>query len=63
MLIDIIQFIFCLFYLYRAIYIKIIKVDELKDKEGNLPRGYSPKCSIITDLLVVVFFIVKFILS
>ena len=40
MFIDLIQFGFCLLYLHRACWIKIIKVDELKDKEGNLPKGY-----------------------
>lgn len=63
MFIDIIQFGFCLLYFYRAIVLKIIKADEMKDKEGKLPPGYSPCCSISTDLLVVLFFIAKFVMS
>lgn len=63
LIIDGLQVFFCMVYLYRACFIKIIYGDELKDKDGNNPLGYSPSCSIFTDILVLFFFVAKFLMS
>ena len=55
-LVDMIQFFFCLCYIYRiGMKLRIPSVPEIE--------GYSPGCSILTDSIVVFCFMLKFIFS
>ena len=55
--IDMVQMFFCLCYLYRMIMLKCCVTEE------KPIEGYNKKCSILTDLGVIVFYVVKFSLS
>lgn len=65
-LIDILQLFFCLCYVYRIIFVKL-EVCQDKSKKARKARrthyGQATKCSIFTDLLVVIFFCIKFFFS
>lgn len=67
MLIDFVQAFFCLCYVTRAIYVKILEKGwkRKKDEKGNEiePEGYSKCCSLSTDFLVIVSFSAKFFYS
>lgn len=56
-------------YLYRACIVKNIYGDDLKIEDPEnpdnkvYPPGYSPSCSIMTDMLVLFFFVAKILMS
>ena len=56
-LVDLIQLFFCVCYACRVIFLKILKYNEPEIE------GYSKGCSICTDLMVIVSFLLKFYFS
>ena len=65
-LIDILQLFFCMCYVYRIIFVKLEFCQDKSraaKKQRRTHYGKATKCSIFTDLLVVVFFCIKFFFS
>jgi hypothetical protein len=55
--IDIVQGFFCLGYIYRMVCLKCMVTEP-----GPI-EGYSKKCSILTDFCVIIFYLIKCLLS
>jgi hypothetical protein len=63
---DMIQCAFCFGYMARAVYVKMLENFVRKiDKHGKEiePEGYSKSCSLTTDFMVIICFLLKFYFS